>query len=140
MRRVLAMAMLGALAACGADKVTAPPGTVSGNFTLRTIGGGNLPAIIAQDATGKIEITAGNLNFNTDKTWSGSLTARVTITGGGVTTQTSPGNGTYTMNGSAIVFHDVTDGSDYTGTISGNTLNANMDLGLGVLYATVWQK
>jgi hypothetical protein len=141
MRRLISIVMLGALVACGGgDKATGPGESMSGDFTLRTLNGSNLPGLLFQDATGKLEVIAGNLNFNTDRTWSGAVTVRFTSIGGGASTQTAPRNGTYQLNGSAIVVRDNTNGSNYNGTISGNTLTASIQLVPGIVTETVWQK
>lgn len=141
MRRPISILMLAALVACGGgDKTTDPGESMSGNFTLRTLNGATLPAILAQDATGQLEVLAGALNFNVDHTWSGTVTVRFTSIGGGATVQTIPRSGTYQLHGSAMVVHDNTTSSNYDASISGNTLTASIQLVPGVSTQTVWQK
>ena len=142
MRGLKSFVMVAVLVACGCsgDKTTAPGESMSGSFTLRTLNGSPLPGLLIQDPTGKLEVTAGTLNFNADKTWSGTVTARFTSVGGGTTTQTIAGNGTYLLHGSDIVVHDNTNGRDYNGTVNGNALTASMQLIPGIVTETVWQK
>jgi hypothetical protein len=130
MRRQLIGVMLVLTAlACGSDKGTGPDASMSGNFTLRTVAGVNVPAAVYDQPDGKVEIVAGNLNFSTDRTWTGQFDVRGTDRPSGIVTPlTLHGNGTYTLNGSTVTIHDATDGTDFTATVNGNTLTATLDL------------
>src|SRR4051794_37517703 len=108
MRKLLGSALLAvALVACGGDKATGPNASITGNYTLRTVNGTNVPAVVFQNAQEKDELTGGNINLNADHTWSGSLSARGTdLTSGGVVTISVPANGTYSNNNGSITLTD----------------------------------
>jgi len=140
MRTLIGSVLLATLVACGGDS-TGPNASVAGNYTLRTVNGSNVPAVVFQDAQEKDEVTAGNINLNADKTWSGSLSARVTIPSSGVSsTTTVPANGTYTTNGGAITLTDAADGSQLVGTVGGGTLTIGGDIGIGVVITLVFKR
>ncbi len=112
MRRflILTTALLagGLLPACG-DDATGPE-SIFGLYTLVSINGEALPVDI-----GVVEISAGSIQLNSDGTYSISLTADL---GGGPETATD--SGTFTVDGSTVVFDGFT--RDFNGTVSGNTL------------------
>jgi hypothetical protein len=129
------------LVACGGDKATGPNTSVTGNYTLRTVNGINVPAVVFQNATEKDELTAGNINLNADKTWSGSLSARATnLTTGAMATVSVPANGTYTTNNGSITLTDASDNSQLTGTVGGGTLTIAGNVGLGVPITLVFKQ
>lgn len=141
MRWVLGSALLAMLVACGGDKATGPNTSVTGNYTLRTVNGINVPAVVFQNATEKDELTAGNINLNADKTWSGSLSARATnLTTGAMATVSVPANGTYTTNNGSITLTDASDNSQLTGTVGGGTLTIAGNVGLGVPITLVFKQ
>ena len=107
------------------------PGAIAGNYTLRTIDGQDLPAVILQVLNDKVEVTAGSLRINSDLTFSSSLTAAAT-TSGTTTSATDTQTGTYTLNGTAITLR-FQDASTSTGSITGNTLTV-IDEGLSLVY------
>jgi hypothetical protein len=141
-RQLIGMMLVLTALACGGDKGTGPGASMSGNFTLRTVGGANVPAAVYDQPDGKVEIVGGNLNFNSDKTWTGQFDVRGTDRPSGIVSPlTLNGNGTYTLNGSTVTIHDATDGTDFTATLNGNTLTASIDLGLGDgAFTMVFQK
>lgn len=94
---------------------------LAGSYTLRTVNGGVLPAVI-QTAIGtlpKIEILSDSITVLADGTWSGVESFRIT-TGTTVETQTVSSGGTYTVNGSLVTFRDSSDPSVFTASVSGN--------------------
>ena len=107
------------------------PEAIAGNYTLRTIDGQDLPAVILQVLNDKVEVTAGSLRINSDLTFSSSLTAAAT-TSGTTTSATDTQTGTYTLNGTAITLR-FQDASTSTGSITGNTLTV-IDEGLSLVY------
>ena len=140
MRRLIGLAALLMLVACGGDS-TGPNADVTGNYTLQTVNGASVPAVVFQDSQEKDELTAGNINLNADKTWSGNLTARVTdLMSGATGTFSAPGNGTYTSSGGTITLTDATDGSQLTGNVGGGTLTITGDLGVGTLITLVFKR
>jgi hypothetical protein len=94
----------------------------TGTYVLKTVNGKSLPAAIIEIVgTYKLEITAGSVTLNEDKTFSASITFRETE-GTTVRTQTETDSGTYTISGNTITFSSQGSGSAVTGTLSGGTL------------------
>jgi hypothetical protein len=143
-RAASAMMLAAVLAACssGGDSSTAPkdPDAISGEFVLQTVGGDPLPVTLFQDPGGKLEIIAGHTTFHMDKSWTASMTFRVSGPGQPTYTQETGAAGTYTINGSAITMRDNADGSEGTGTLNGNTISTVFDFGGGLTYAAVFRK
>ena len=127
MKRLLFLLIV--LSGCGGDATG--PESVAGNYTLRTINGQNLPFVVVQVLVDKIEVTAGSVRLNSDKTFSSSLTL-ATTDGGTTTSATETQTGTYALNGTAItlVFQA---SSPSSGSISGNTLTI-IDEGLSWVF------
>ncbi|MBI2614277.1 MAG: hypothetical protein HYW52_01065 [Gemmatimonadetes bacterium] len=99
----------------------------TGTYTLKTVNGASLPAVIVQvGTTYKLEITAGSATLNEDNTFSASITFQETqATQTGTQTQTTTENesGTYTKSGNTITFSSSgATGPSYTGALSGGTL------------------
>jgi hypothetical protein len=141
MRRLLGSALLAVLVACGGDKATGPNASVAGNYTLRTINGNSVPAVVFQDAQEKDELTGGNINLNADNTWSGSLSAKATnLATGSVVSASVPASGTYSNNNGAITLTDSQDSSQLVGTVSGGTLTISGDIGLDAVVTLVFKK
>lgn len=125
MRRIaLAAGMLLALAACsGSDGPTEPTAaSVVGAYSLQTIAGHPLPAVILQDASGKREVIAGTLSLNQDGTFSDVGTIRDSF-GGTVVTNSSGDFGTYSLTGAAVILR-YTDGTTAVASVSDRTLRA----------------
>jgi len=59
MRKLVLSAVLAVLVACGGD-ATGPNASLYGNYTLRTVDGNNVPAVVYQDTLEKDELTAGS--------------------------------------------------------------------------------
>jgi hypothetical protein len=143
MRKSLLAALVFTLVACGGDKATGPQ-TVTGSYTLRSVNGGNPPSTVYQDGRQKLDVTDGTIVLNADKTWKGTLGARITdLTTGQVVDM--PGlqlnGGTYTLNGSTITLDDPSDELTFTGTATNGTLNMNVDLiGLGQFTTLVYSR
>ncbi len=141
MRKLIGSILLAMVVACGGDKATGPNASITGNYTLRTVNGNALPAVVFQNTTEKEELTAGNINLNADRTWSGSLSLRSTnLTNGATATLSLPANGTYTNNNGSITLTDASDNSQLTGTVGGGTLTIVGDTGLGALITLVFKQ
>src|SRR5437868_13457221 len=86
-----------AVVACGGDKATGPE-SVSGNYTLRTVNGGNVPAVAFQNTTVKGEIVSSNSALATDNSWTATVTVRTTdLTTGDVFPEALPSASTYSL-------------------------------------------
>ena len=141
MRKLIGSILLAMVVACGGDKATGPNASITGNYTLRTVNGNAVPAVVFQNTTEKEELTAGNVNLNADRTWSGSLSLRSTnLTNGATATLSLPANGTYTNNNGSITLTDASDNSQLTGTVGGGTLTIVGDTGLGSFVTLVFKQ
>ena len=141
MRKLIGSILLAMVVACGGDKATGPNASITGNYTIRTVNGNTVPAVVFQNTTEKEELTAGNINLNADRTWSGSLSLRSTnLTNGATATLSLPANGTYTNNNGSLTLTDASDNSQLTGTVGGGTLTIVGDTGLGALVTLVFKQ
>ena len=141
MRKLIGSIFLAMVVACGGDKATGPNASITGNYTLRTVNGNTVPAVVFQNTTEKEELTAGNVNLNADRTWSGALSLRSTnLTNGATATLSLPANGTYTNNNGSITLTDASDNSQLTGTVGGGTLTIVGDTGLGSFVTLVFKQ
>jgi len=140
MRKLVLSAVLAVLVACGGD-ATGPNASLYGNYTLRTVDGNNVPAVVYQDTLEKDELTAGNINLNSDLTWSGSLSVRATLLAtGAIATLSLPANGTYTTSSGTITLTETSDGAQLVGTVGGGTLTLGGDIGTGSSTTLVFKR
>ena len=129
MRRRLTALLLLAIAACGGDKITDPAAAISGTYTLQTVNGGSLPALVFADAEEKDEVTAGSLTLGPNRTWGVELTVLVTdLTDNSAIAIGLATNGTYTINGSSVTLSALGIGAPLTGTVSGGKLTVATDV------------
>ena len=131
MRRFVVLLAFAALAACGGDSSTSPA-TVPGTYTLRSINGSPLPAILVQIGTFKYEVTADVIILNDGGTYTESGSDRTTENGV-VTTSTFTDAGTYTLTGTAITLDSPQTGS-ISGAVSGGTMTLTLE-GLAAVYS-----
>ena len=118
MRRLLSVALVSSLVfGCG-DSFS--PEGLEGSYTLESVNGQDLPfSEIIGGAT--IEITAGQLNLNSNSTWSVSITASLTE-GGTTISETDTDSGTFTLvEPSTIRFTD-SDGDTFAATRDGSNI------------------
>lgn len=122
------------LVACGGDSGTGPSATASiaGVWNLKTINGQSLPFVFGQTGANKQEITSETYTLTADGSFTQIIGVRTTFNGQ-VTTQSEPDAGTYTLNGTAVTFRYLSDGSSATGSWSGNTLTIAAD-GFAAVY------
>jgi hypothetical protein len=106
------------IAACSDS--TAPRSFV-GAFALVAVNGTAPPVIIAQDATGTLEVTGGRITLNSDMTFRDSTEFRVTDSNNVSTIESDVVTGTYTTSGSTATLTPTGD-APYDLTLSGNTL------------------
>ena len=109
MRKIPTLVLAVGLAACAND-ATAPSTSITGNYSLRTINGSNLPYTFSTGA----QLTSEVLTLNTD----GSFTDQSRYSNG----QTSIDTGYYTNLNGSIEFNDATAGITYPGSLSGTVL------------------
>ncbi len=94
-RRVLVACLVFGLGACGDDSVS--PADVAGTYTLLSVDGGGLPAVIEESTDFLLEFTAGSATLNADLTCSLSFDLRETDQGT-VTTDTLVSACTYSID------------------------------------------
>ena len=151
-RHRMAVASAGLLLAiatgCSKD-ATAPVDTFSGSYSLTSVDGDDPPVTIyegnvrASDGSAipaKIAVTDGTLDLDDDQY---ELTIKVRITAQGqAVTQTVKDEGSFTRNGTQIVFES--DGDvlgTFKGTLSGGKLKLKLDLlGTGDAYDYAYVK
>ena len=110
------------LAACSDSSGPDGEASISGNYTLRTINGNNLPfALVVVGTTYRLEVTAANILINSNGTYNESGTLRE-IANGTTTTQTETSNGTWTRANNAITFRQTSDGALVNAALSENTI------------------
>ena len=76
-RRVFLTVLVFGLVGCGDDSVS--PADVAGTYTLQSVDGEGLPAVLAESTNFLFEITAGSVTLNADLTCSHSVTERGTV-------------------------------------------------------------
>lgn len=141
MRRLVIPVLLATLVACGGDSTTGPNASVQGNYTLQSVNGTNVPTVVYQDTEEKDELTGGNINLNSDGTWSGSLSLRATsLTTNAVATVSLPASGTYTASNGSITLTDATDGSQLVGTVTNGILTLGSDIGTGEVLTLTFRR
>jgi hypothetical protein len=129
------------LVACGGDSATGPA-PVTGSYSLRTVNGGGLPAVVYQDASEKDEIVSSSIALAADNSWSGSLTIRGTDLTNGVVFPdlTLPIGGTYSLNSGTIKLTDADHQLTFDGTVGGGTLTVGSDIVVGSTTTMVFRK
>ncbi|HVE79394.1 MAG TPA: hypothetical protein VNA89_11055 [Gemmatimonadaceae bacterium] len=119
-RRMLLLPLASlALAGCG-DGGGPASDVLSATYILQTIGGDPVPSTVFEEDNYRIEVTAGRLTFNADRSWEASLDFRETGAGR-VSEETVTGHGTYRRDGDALTLTDA-HGVRTAGSLSGNTL------------------
>ena len=132
-RSAFLTAILISAAACSGDSTTAPTTvSVAGTWTLQTINGTNLPYVVAQSGSDKLEVVSDVLTAASTGSFTQTTTVRSTLSGQ-VSTQSIADAGSYTLNGTAVTFRFNSDGSTGTGSIAGNTLTVT-EQGFAFVY------
>lgn len=123
-RRVAVAALVLLVAACGKD-ANDPIDTVAGTYTLRSVNGQSLPAVVYDDGSYKLEVTAASYVLAASGSFTNSISIRETENGV-VTPSTEVDTGTYAVNGTTITLTDA-EGDVISGTLSGDTLTFSSD-------------
>ena len=133
--RPVAVLGLALAAACGGDDSPAGPGDpgdqVAGTYTLRTVAGRAVPAVLFEEGGDKLEVVSGALTLRSNGTYTGTMTLRVTESGS-VTTETDSGTGTYTSAGGSLVLIDE-EGERTPVTRAGNSITIS-DGGVAMVF------
>ena len=120
MRRLLPLVMSLAIA-CGSDSPSQPTSaSVAGTWSLQTVNGTALPYLITQSGTTKVELVSDVVTAVATGSYTEITQIRTTVDGQ-VMNESFPDAGSFTLNGTAVVFQSNSDGSQTTGSVSGNT-------------------
>lgn len=124
MRRLAALVLL-ALAssavACNSDNATNPTAeSLAGTWNLSTLNGNPLPFLL-QASNPKVEFLNDQFVVSSNGTFTDTYNFRFTDAAGVVTTDGGSDAGTWTLNGTAVVFRYDVDASTSTATVNGNT-------------------
>lgn len=132
--RMLFLAVLCLIAACGGgDSPTAPTQvSVVGVWNLQSINGVPLPFVLAQTGADKDELTSDVLTVAPGGTFTEIGTYRITRNAQ-VSTASESASGTYTLNGTAVVFRWNEGGGVGTGSVSSNSLTV-ADAGVAFVF------
>ena len=123
-RRIVAIALIPLVVACGNSEPTAPD--IDGQYTLQRVNGAVLPGILDATATDTVRAIGGFAVIRGDGTWAGELNLMIT-SGGFVFPTTDNGSGTYTRDGDTIQFREARDGSVVVATVNDGTLVMSVD-------------
>ncbi len=123
--KVVTIGLVAFVAACGGDGINDPGNSVAGTYSLKTVNGAALPAVIFETGVYKVEVVAANYVLAAAGKFSTTATFRETESG--VATQsTDTTTGTYAVNGTTITFTD-SDGEVFSAVLSGNDLKFTED-------------
>ena len=122
-------------AACGDS--SGPNSAISGTYTLRSINGENLPAVIWQAGDDRVQVTSGSRTLNASGSYN-DVTNFLVSNGTSTFPDQATETGTYTQSGNTVTFR-AKSGDVYNMTLSGNTLTQNFDDGATQL-TLVYQK
>jgi hypothetical protein len=150
MRRLLAAAAVLGLTACINDSIgiagTQATGSdplssngVAGAYTLRTVGGANLPFTMAQTGADKVEVLDDVFTLTSTNGFSELTHYRRTVAGV-VTLSTGASVGSYTRSGTGDITFTTPDVPSLTGTVGGGTLTLQYRNVVGVLVPAVFTK
>jgi hypothetical protein len=120
-------------AGCGGDNNVTGTGNPTGTYTLRSIEGDPVPAMLVQLPDYTFEITAGNLTLNADGSYTGSITWRENDDGA-VDSDTDEDAGTWTRSNSAFSFVSSVQDLAFTGSLSGSTMTVIDEDGLTLVF------
>lgn len=111
------------------------PENLTGTYTLQSWGGQTLPVVLADSEDGKLEVVAGVLTVNADRTWSEDLDARQTSSSGVVSTGTfhDDGGWSYVRDYVYLLFTG-TENPKFTGVVSGGTITLHLVSGQHLVY------
>ena len=137
MRWLVASVLALSVAACHGDdnNITSfnnSAATVVGTWSLRTIGGAALPVVLDQVGEDKLELLSAALAMQASGKFTSTSTQRTTISGQ-ANTQSFSEDGTFTVEGTNVLFTFTSDGSAVNGTFRGDSLTFDGG-GVAVVY------
>ena len=128
--------LLAAALACGDDSTG--PANVEGLYTLRTIGGKQLPVVIAEDSIQTVEVTSSSITLGANSAFTLAQAFRTTR---GVQAVYSSGTatGSWTRSGSTVTMR-LNSGATVPGALSGTTISVNMPGPSGTVVVWIFRK
>jgi hypothetical protein len=131
MKRSILILCLAAMAGACSES-TSITTTTGGSFTLTTVNGGDLPAVVSQEGTTRRDALSGSIVLASDMTWTSTITFR--DTNGSTTGQnvTETDSGTWTQSNGAILLTSHT-GTAFNAVLFGGALTIE-DEGAIYLY------
>ena len=131
LRRSL-LSLLFSLVVTGCGDTAGPRNEVVGTWRLQTVSGQHLPFILEQEGAYKVELTGETITLLE----AGSMTMLTSfrLTDGGIVfSESIPGPGNYSVNGSTLTLTFVEDGSVLVAKVNGDTMTLD-DIGLTFVY------
>ena len=109
----LGLALLAPLAGCGLDAaVSADPATqLPGTYQLRSVDGAALPALMAQDDRGRLDVVGATRTLRDDGTYSERFEFRYVSAESDTVAGVNDMRGAYTVTRTAVIFVDANDGT-----------------------------
>lgn len=109
---------------CGGRNPLQPDPQLRGTYALQTLNGAPAPAVVRDDAGGRLELVSDTYTFSGDGTFTEQTATRLTL-GGTVHIDATRDTGTWALDGTALEVTYDADGTVVTGTLSGgNTITA----------------
>lgn len=137
MSRLVRSALLAGMAALALGGCSDSTGTdadaVAGVYTLITIDGQLLPVIVDQVGNDIAEITAGEVSLDADLSFDDVTDLRITESDV-VTTETDAATGTWSLNGSTVLFTPTDGSANYTMTWNGQDRLTQLFQGFTLVY------
>jgi hypothetical protein len=129
---LMALATLSALA-CGGDGGTEPADNyarAAGSYSLVSLNGQPLPALLFQEGSTRVDLLSATLVLRADRSFTESLTGRVTIGSGQPQPDVQVHNGTYVLSGAtssltasfSVPATSQFPAFSFTGTLSGSVV------------------
>ncbi|HET7462204.1 MAG TPA: hypothetical protein VFJ82_13190 [Longimicrobium sp.] len=115
----------------GEPNLGAGSGTVT--YALKTINDAPLPVDMRNDASGRVSITKGEIVLSGGTDFRQNFTISETPAGATASIRESVTEGTFTVRGTAIIFHAST-GGEWEGTMSGNEIWYNVPGNTGLVH------
>lgn len=134
---LIALAATAVLATACSDSNAPATGHV-GRYDLVSLNGESLPAVLADDPTLKVTVTAGTLTLNANSTFTQDATLEIVANGFPDATEHLSCGGTYRRSGSHFTMTgretDSCTAMTATGILAGNTLTVSDDEGETLVF------